>query len=694
MLTLRRLGYFLLGLLLFAFPARATWSILIIDLSTGEVAIGIATCLTGFDLRPETIVVVPGFGVAAAQSYVGPLSLRQLIRTGLLNGTPAGVILAQLAAADPSHQTRQYGIAGLFSGTATFTGTGAGAWAGGLTGQVGSLVYTVQGNVLTGSPVVTAAELAIQTTPGTIGDKLMAAMQAARAMGGDGRCSCSQSQPTACGAPPASFTKSAHIGLMIVSRPSDLDAPCGGLGGCGGGQYWMDLNVANQTASAPDPVVQLQTRYNAWKAQQVGRPDHFQSTVAMSGASLRSNGTDTLTGTVTLRDASGNPLGSSLPVTVGLSNRSTVTGITFSPVTAQPNGTYVFTMRGNLDAGTAIVDVAVDDGLGRVGIAPQPHITVTDVFGPCGAGAIGNGAGGAIDALKVGGIAGDDRVVAQGLGQPFLLTLDPPVGVPATPPVGLFALWAHLGLPPANGALPLGSGGGALCFTPAPLLPSSPTLLVADSFGLGGYVPAGPAPWTLGFPGVPALLDVTLQAAMAVDPQFTVAATNAVYLRIVPLAAPTIAAVTPPTALSGQTVTVQGTNFLLGLQVTLAGTPVALASRSPTVLTFTMPPGYGCDTVLGLTNLGTATTTRVMNGTPTITNMPFPSGPAAGGALFALVGTNLLGCTVTFNGVPMTITSQNATAIVGTTPPGAPGQATVVVANPLNCTATRYYTYQ
>jgi uncharacterized Ntn-hydrolase superfamily protein len=691
--SLRNFLYALASLLLLAFPARATWSILIIDLSTGEVAIGIATCLTGFDLRPETIVVVPGFGVAAAQSYVGPLTLRQLIRTGLLNGTPANVILTQLAAADPGHQSRQYGIAGLFSGAVTFTGSGAGPWAGGVTGQIGNLVYTVQGNVLTGAPVVAAAELAIQTTPGSLGDKLMAAMQAARAMGGDGRCSCSPSNPTACGAPPASFAKSAHIGLMIVSRPSDLDAPCGGTGGCGAGQYWLDLNVANQQATDPDPIVQLQTRYNAWKLQQVGRPDHFQSTVTMSGATLRSNGVDTLTGTIVLRDAAGNPLGNSLPVTVGLSSRSTVTGVTFSPALPQPNGSYTFTMRGNLDAGEAIVDVAVDDGLGRVGVAPQPVVQVTDAFGPCGAGAIANGTGGVFDALQVGGSAGTDRVLSVGLGQPFVLTLSPPVGAPATPPVGMFALWAHLGLPGGSAGLPLGAGAGSLCFTPAPLAPFAPTLLVADSFGFGGFVAAGPAPWTLGFPGVPALLDVTLQAAMMVDLQGRVAATNALLLRVAPLPAPTIVAFTPTAAQGGQTVTVQGTNFLEGIQLTVGGAPTPIATRSSTLLTFVMPQGLGCDVPMSLANLGTAAAQRTLNATPVVTGMPFTQGPAAGGSLFVLTGSNLGGCTVTFQGVPMTITSQSATSIVGTTPPGAPGQATVVVRNALGCQAQRFYTY-
>ena len=81
------------------------------------------------------------------------------------------------------------------------------------------------------------------------------------------------------------------------------------------------------------------------------------------------------------------------------------------------------------------------------------------------------------------------------------------------------------------------------------------------------------------------------------------------------------------------------------------------------------------------------------NGTPVITSMPFTSGNAAGGVLFALTGQHLAGCTVTFNGVPMNITNQNATSIVGTTPPGTPGPATVVVRNVLGCQTQRIYTY-
>jgi uncharacterized Ntn-hydrolase superfamily protein len=688
----RRALTFLLVLACLLAPASATWSILIVDLATGEIAIGIATCLTGFDLKPNTVVVVPGFGVAAAQSFVGPQSLRELIRTGLLAGTPASVILQQLATADPGHQSRQYGIASVYGGLVTFTGSGAGAWAGDLTGQSGTLRYTIQGNVLTGQAVITAAEQAILSTPGSIGDKLMAAMQAARAMGGDGRCSCSASAPTACGAPPASFAKSAHIGLMIWSRASDVDAPCNGIAGCGAGSYWMDLNVANQTANAPDAVVQLQGLYNTWKQSQVGRPDHYQSTVTMSGTTLRANGVDTLTGTVVLRDALGAPLGNSLPVTVALRAGSTVGNVTFSPVTPQPNGSYTFTMRGGLDAGQATLDVAVTDAFGRVGIWPQPVVQVLDLFGACGAGAVPNGTGGALDVLRVAGSAGNDRVVGVGFGQPFTLSLAAPGGVPAVPPVGLAALWAHVGVPATGTEVPLGPGQGSLCFTPFPFAPA-PTLVLADAFGLGGAIPVPAAPWTVPIAGVPALLDVALQGVMIVDPLFTFAATNAVYLRVQPLPPPVITAVTPPSPLPNQLVTVQGSSFLQGVQVLVAGNAQPLTLATPTMLQFAAP-AMPCDAVLRVVNQGGPSAQRVINGTPVITQMPYASGPAAGGSFFLLVGQHFAGTTVTFNGVPMNVQSQTATSVLGTTPPGTPGPATVLVRNANGCQTTATFTYQ
>jgi hypothetical protein len=212
------------GVLAAAGQASATWSILIVDTRTGEIAVGSATCLTRLDLRELTPVLIAGRGAVTAQS-AGDTSGRNraLIRDRLIQGVSPAEILAELSTYDASHQTRQYGIVDATGGTATFTGSQASAWAGGVTGQHGDLVWAVQGNILTGPNVVDGPVQAIIDTPGDLAAKLMAAMVSAREQGGDGRCSCGNDNPTGCGSPPAGDFKSAHIGYMLVARIEDLD---------------------------------------------------------------------------------------------------------------------------------------------------------------------------------------------------------------------------------------------------------------------------------------------------------------------------------------------------------------------------------------------------------------------------------------------------------------------------------------
>jgi hypothetical protein len=216
------------ALLTAAGSARATWSILLVDTRTGEIALGSATCLTGFDLRANTPVIITGVGAATAQSFVDSSGRNRVrIRDGLAMGLSPAEILADLSTFDPGHQTRQYGIVDTTGMAATFSGTGAGAWAGGTTGEIDGIVYAVQGNLLTGPAVVDDAVAAIIATPGDLAEKLMAGMEAAQARGGDARCSCSP-LPIPCGTPPAGFLKSADIGYMMIARTGDVDA-CNGI---------------------------------------------------------------------------------------------------------------------------------------------------------------------------------------------------------------------------------------------------------------------------------------------------------------------------------------------------------------------------------------------------------------------------------------------------------------------------------
>ena len=106
--------------------AQATWSILLVDTRTGEIALGSATCLTGFDLRANTPVIVTGVGAATAQSFVDSSGRNRVrIRDGLALGLTPAEILADLSTFDPGHQTRQYGIVDTTGLAGTFSGTEA-----------------------------------------------------------------------------------------------------------------------------------------------------------------------------------------------------------------------------------------------------------------------------------------------------------------------------------------------------------------------------------------------------------------------------------------------------------------------------------------------------------------------------------------------------------------------------------------
>lgn len=210
--------------------ASGTWSIVLIDTRTGEVALGSATCLFNFDLQANTPVLLPMVGGATAQSSVDADGTnRVFIRDALLAGVDMPQILSGLAAKEGGvHQTRQYGMGDVLGRTATFSGTSASAWAGGITGSIpqdgGDIVYAVQGNILTGPPVVQKAVDAILATDGDLAARMMAGMEAARSMGGDGRCSCS-SGPTACGSPPSTpWERTAGIAYMLIARDGDVEA--------------------------------------------------------------------------------------------------------------------------------------------------------------------------------------------------------------------------------------------------------------------------------------------------------------------------------------------------------------------------------------------------------------------------------------------------------------------------------------
>ena len=78
----------LLALVLLAPQARPTWSIVVVDTRTGEMAVASATCVGGIDLKRYLAVVYNDVGVAAAQSAVDVGAIKFAVPTDWTTQTP------------------------------------------------------------------------------------------------------------------------------------------------------------------------------------------------------------------------------------------------------------------------------------------------------------------------------------------------------------------------------------------------------------------------------------------------------------------------------------------------------------------------------------------------------------------------------------------------------------------------------
>jgi uncharacterized Ntn-hydrolase superfamily protein len=360
---LRRTLLPLLGLSFLASRPSATWSIVCVNTRTREVGVASATCLENFNLRTGVPVIFVGEGAAAAQSFLDVSGEnRRLIYFSYrdLSETPAE-ILVRLDDLDLGHQTRQYGIVNFEGPPVTFTGNRAGAAATGVTGEIGELLYAIQGNVLTGDEVVFAAEAAFRTQKGDMAEKMMAAMEAARVLGGDGRCSCNSARPTSCGVPPPSFEKSAHVGVVVLARVGDVNGGCNANRGCADGTYYLNLNVIDG-AGDPDPVKTLQQRYFLWRERLKGRPDGLFSRV-QGAKPLPADGTTERTLVLELRDIEEGALtrgGAVVQITTvgGVPSNAQI-----GPVTDLGNGRYSFPVRAGAVPGLDRFSIKVTDAL-------------------------------------------------------------------------------------------------------------------------------------------------------------------------------------------------------------------------------------------------------------------------------------------------------------------------------------------
>ena len=185
----RRYALALAALLLFAAalsqapPAdrfTATFSIAAYDPATGDLGVAVASKF------PAVGAMVPfakaGVGAVATQALAnleyGPKGL-QLMEQGL---TPEEA-LAKLVESDPQRDDRQVGLVDAHGRSASWTGKNCFNFAGGITGKN----FSAQGNILTGPEVVQAIARSFEGSSGPFAERLMTALEAGDAAGGDRR---------------------------------------------------------------------------------------------------------------------------------------------------------------------------------------------------------------------------------------------------------------------------------------------------------------------------------------------------------------------------------------------------------------------------------------------------------------------------------------------------------------------------
>jgi uncharacterized Ntn-hydrolase superfamily protein len=172
-------------------PPVATFSILAYDPATGEV--GGAVQSRVFSVGNGVLWAEADVGAVATQAIVdvsyGPQAL-ELLRQGV---APTEII-RRVWEADPdprpddwTKEGRQFAVINMKGENAAYTGPRATPWAGDMSCSKDGTFCSAQGNILAGEEVVSGMVHAYENSTGHISERLVAALEAGQAAGGDAR---------------------------------------------------------------------------------------------------------------------------------------------------------------------------------------------------------------------------------------------------------------------------------------------------------------------------------------------------------------------------------------------------------------------------------------------------------------------------------------------------------------------------
>ena len=238
---------------------RSTYSIVAVDPVTGDVGVAGASCVPISAGGMTTLV--PGKGAAVTQAAFSLQNQTKVFEL-LRQGVKANEIIKIVS--DNSYDTeveiRQYGVVTLNEGiieVAGFTGKANNDWAGDQ--QDSTMAVSVQGNTLEDATVVSSALIAYsedgESGAVELPDRLLRALEAASAAGGDRRCNQANFQQTA----QAAFIAVAKADQLpfaaTIGRDPAPDDPA---------RAWLYISVI-EPKGGPNPLLELRNQYNDWR---------------------------------------------------------------------------------------------------------------------------------------------------------------------------------------------------------------------------------------------------------------------------------------------------------------------------------------------------------------------------------------------------------------------------------------------
>jgi uncharacterized Ntn-hydrolase superfamily protein len=207
-------------------PYPSTFSIVGYDPANGDLGVAVQSKF----LAVGTVVPWAKAGVGAiatqarANTTFGPRGLEMLAK-----GVAPMEVTRRLTIPDAEREVRQLGVVDARGRSGAFTGKECQDWAGDETGPN----FSVQGNILAGPEVVRAISRAFRETKGELAERLVAALEAGQAAGGDRR-----GQQSA---------------ALLVVRAK------GGYGGAN--DRYIDLRVDDHAA----PITELKRLLTVWR---------------------------------------------------------------------------------------------------------------------------------------------------------------------------------------------------------------------------------------------------------------------------------------------------------------------------------------------------------------------------------------------------------------------------------------------